>query len=200
VTGKMSGQRRMIGLDAQPRAARVHANKCGSRTAACATRHAAFDAQLARFIAGQGFHLQQRARQEHRVDAIAQLREDLRCIEPGRHHQGGEPRDPCHRVVFVLAYEEGAVDDAWNAVELMVQVTEGAALAGNIDQVAVRPCSTKRSGPRNSISSASAVACSTWPPCAQQRPSMISSLTSARAATALPVRASRRDLAVSVEP
>src|SRR5215472_14512977 len=90
--------------------------------------------ELAGAGARQTRHQQQRARQEHRIDAPAELRGDRRGVEPRRDHAGAHPGHGCI-VTGGVTVKEGAIEHAGDGVELMVEVGEGAALAGDVDEI-----------------------------------------------------------------
>ena len=95
--------------------------------------------QFAGGVTWQLLDQQQRPWQEYRIDAGAQGPDDVCGIELWGHDQRGEPRDAGERGFRIVAHEERAVDDARNRVELVIEIGERAALAGDVDQIGRTP-------------------------------------------------------------
>ena len=89
--------------------------------------------ELAGAFARQRRHVHHAARHEHRLEPLRAAPRPLGArVERRRHHEGHRPH---HAVGHVVGQPEGAVLDAGDAVEVVVQVAERAALAGDVDQV-----------------------------------------------------------------
>jgi hypothetical protein len=91
--------------------------------------------QLAGRLARQRVDVDDAARQERRVDAVAQGRDDALARDARRHHEGDQADDAGRVAVALGRHPEGAVDDAFDRVEVEVEVADRAALAGDVDQV-----------------------------------------------------------------
>src|SRR5690349_13417369 len=88
--------------------------------------------QLAGLVARQLVDQAQRPRQERRVDALAQRREDRIAGEPWRDRERGEPRD---RLLAGGRHHERAVAHAGDGIQVVVEARERGALARDVDQI-----------------------------------------------------------------
>ena len=95
-----------------------------------------FAQRLGRQFAGIGprqrRHEDDAARHEHVLDALAQRRDHLRHVELGCDDERDRSDDA---VDDVIRQPECAVDDAGDAVEMVVQIPERTALAGHVYEV-----------------------------------------------------------------
>ena len=94
ISGKVAGERRMVGRDAK-RALRVHDAPCAATALprmTIAQRLQRLQRQLAGGVARQPLDQQQRSRQEHGIDAPAQVLEERRGVKAGSDHRGRQAR------------------------------------------------------------------------------------------------------------
>ena len=88
--------------------------------------------ELARGLARQHLHMHHAARHEGAFEVFAQGADDLACRQARRDDKGDGAH---HAFGHVIGQPEGAVVDAFDAVEMEVQVRERTALARHVDDV-----------------------------------------------------------------
>ena len=92
----------------------------------------AFPRDFSGLVTRQRLHLKQRSRQKHRIKAFGQCGQQLPLAE----FRGDCQRhEPINAASGFRRHEEYALDDSSNPVELMVEISQRTALAGNIDQI-----------------------------------------------------------------
>ena len=94
-------------------------------------------------IARQPIDEQQRTRQKDGIDPPSQLIGQLRRGQGGCDHHRGQPAHAGAAAALRVGQKERAVEHAWNGVQLGVQIPEGTALAGDVDQVCGAPVQQK---------------------------------------------------------
>ncbi|MCY1369660.1 hypothetical protein D9M69_567120 [compost metagenome] len=88
--------------------------------------------ELARAFTREGLDLHHAARHEHRLQPLPQCSNDVRRRQRGRDHERHRPH---HAVGHLVGQPEGTVLDTRDAVQVVVQVGERTAPAGDVDQV-----------------------------------------------------------------
>ena len=86
-------------------------------------------------LRGSRSTITQRPRQEHGIDTSPQMLHERGGRKRRRDDGGRQARDTGDAAVIAFAQEEHAVLHARNRVQLRVEIAEGAALAGNVDQI-----------------------------------------------------------------
>ena len=89
--------------------------------------------QFAGTVARQLLKKDQRPWHEHRVEALAQCSLQLPIFKAGRHDKGAEAGHAGIR--FTFRQEKRGIDDAGDLHDLVIEIGQRGALAGDIDQI-----------------------------------------------------------------